>query len=274
MLQELKSQLHYLSENNKKNQQCIKDLFIQFQEIQVNYRNKNSIDKPKQDLFYKVRPEVINQILIFLDFITVQKFRLVSKRTNYIVLHLLPIIFQNQLYQIQNIENSIQEYVQNNPNSPQQEEIVKQAIDKSVNEVKQIKMQDIAILKTLHNPPMIVETIFQYLMILFDFNQESQKSWAQSQKLIQHQQFHQKLTNIDYESISDRQLHLLQPIKDIIGEQVRDVSIEAFKIYQFIQTIVLSNESQKQLIYIQLQKKKKKLITRHQVIEKLIAKYQ
>ncbi|CAD8157794.1 unnamed protein product [Paramecium pentaurelia] len=235
MLLNLQKELELLQTNNQEQNYKL-EYISQFQNNQQLTLGFN--------LLNKVRPEIFNQILEFVDLKSYLSFGLISRKAYQTVIRMMP----NRIAQIQQIlmrrQQKLQQLMEANLENDLLQDLLqrKQNAEQSLNVLKK---SDINEMKKLSHPPIIVEKVMAMVCILFisQFKDEN-LNWTSCLKIIENIQFMQQLQCLDIEKINDKQLKVLQNVHSISEEQVQRVSQACLSFYFFIRAVVEIRESE------------------------------
>ncbi|CAD8125144.1 unnamed protein product [Paramecium sonneborni] len=273
MLKELQKELDQLKKKQQKSQSCINDLFFSVEDIHLRqYRIHHPII-PNQNLIIKVRPEIINLIFAFLDYSSFLQFRLVSQNTNNQILYLLSLKLNKKLQQqqIKKLElNELTEVIQNQPELVEFQDSLLIQYQKSLDDLKQIKRQDVCEVASYCNPPYQVERVLNLLTRLLTQNYvEQQNRWNQSLRLVTNCQFFHQLLNFDILSITDDKLKLVEEITAMEEKRVHQSSLFAYYIFKYIKAVVLLRQQPQYKTLFQLGQMRQEIDKLSRSIDKL-----
>ncbi|CAD8128375.1 unnamed protein product [Paramecium sonneborni] len=208
-------------------------LISQYQHYQLVIRRSKYLNinlesaSQTQNLLHKVRPEVFNQILEFIDLKDFLNFRLVSQRGNSIVIYLIPYRIPLIQQQLSFRKSKIKEYKQNNLLDESIQDLLqrKQRADFGLNSLCK---QDISEIKRMAHPHVIIEKVMTMVCVLLDQKFKGENSnWSACQKILDDIQFLDYLRHLDVDFITDKQLKFLQ-------NNIHSLSIEKFKGYHML----------------------------------------
>ncbi|CAD8203401.1 unnamed protein product [Paramecium pentaurelia] len=268
MLQTLQNELTTLQTNSKQQDQRLENLYMSFQEI---YDLKKKLDNPSStmhNMLNYVRPDIFHQIFIFLDTKQIFRFRLVSKKANYVVKLMLPkqiFIFQQQIADQQNeIQLKIQD-IQGIGEDQSQQQVMKAAIDG----VSRLTKNHIVELKSLARPPELVEKIINLVCMTLDPTFKIQKdNWKECQKYLSRVNFLELIATLDISSINDKQLQQLEQVNSIQEQQAAAMSTVAKFILIFLKAVFEIRQSKLYMTQNAIKQLESKIMKEEQLIKK------
>ncbi|CAD8130812.1 unnamed protein product [Paramecium sonneborni] len=201
MLEKLFKDIQLLNSKNQDQNQILSNLFLNINTINQQLEDLN-IQTQTQNLLHKVRAEVFNQILEFIDFKDFLNFRLVSQRGNSIVIYLIPNRIPQIQQQLSMRLSKIKEYKQNNPQDESIQDLLqrKQRADFGLNSLCK---QDISEIKRMAHPHVIIEKVMTMVCVLLDQKFKGENSnWAACQKILDDIQFLDYLRHLDVDFIT------------------------------------------------------------------------
>ncbi|CAK59974.1 unnamed protein product (macronuclear) [Paramecium tetraurelia] len=238
MLQTLSTELNNMQAKSKQQVQRIENLYIGFQEIYQLSNNLNNPGLTKHDMLSQVRPEVFNQILIFLDIKQILQFRLVSSRAKETVKLILPKYIDTLQSLIAEQQNDIQikfQSIQQADNDQNQQQAMQAALDG----LARINKSHIVELKSFARPHELVEKVINLICQLLDPSFKVQKdNWKECQKFLNQSNFISQIINLDISILSDKQLQQLEQVNSISEQQARAISIVANSILNYLKAVL------------------------------------
>ncbi|CAD8194731.1 unnamed protein product [Paramecium octaurelia] len=270
MLNKLQQELDELNKKQKQTQTRINKLFYSVEDVYIRQHSINHPILPNPNLICKIRPEIINQIFDFLDYSSFLQFRLVSQNTNNQILYLLSLKLHKKEQLLQNNQIEQKEIISSHPELNQELESLCVEFNKSLEDIKKIRRQDICELASFRIPPAILEKVLKYLTILLTENYvEQQYNWHLSMRLITNCNFLNQLLNFDILLVPDDKLKLIQDIITLEEKMVYSSSLFSYYIYKYIRTIVILRQQPQYKLIFQVSQMRLEETKLKQSIEKL-----
>ncbi|CAD8199939.1 unnamed protein product [Paramecium octaurelia] len=207
------------------------------QEIYQLSNNLNNPDQTKHNMLHQVRPEVFNQILIFLDIQQILQFRLVSRRANETIKLMLPKQIHNLQYLIVEQQNEIQVKIQileatKNPNQQQD-------LQAALNQISEIPRSRFVELKHYAQPPEIIEKVITLVCLATDSTFKIQKdNWKECQKRLGQGNFINSILYLDISILKEKQLKYLEQVNSYTEEQTASKSLVVRALLIFLKAVV------------------------------------
>ncbi|CAD8174777.1 unnamed protein product [Paramecium pentaurelia] len=243
MLLNLQKELELLQTNNQEQNYKLQNIFHNFSITNNQFKGLYIQIPNPQNLLNKVRPEIFNQILEFVDLKSYLSFGLVSRRAYQTIIRMMP----NRIAQIQQILMRRKQKLQYLMEQNSEDDLFQDLLQRKQNAEQSLDVltkRDINEMKKMSHPPVIVEKVMAMVCILFisQFKDEN-LNWASCLKIIENIQFIQQLKCLDIENINDKQLKVLQNVHSISEQQVQRVSQACLSFYFFIRAVVEIRES-------------------------------
>ncbi|CAD8203435.1 unnamed protein product [Paramecium octaurelia] len=269
MLQTLSTELNNMQSKSKQQDQRIENLYISFQEIYQIQNNLNNPGSTKHNMLYQVRPEVFNQILIFLDIKQILQFRLVSRRAKETVKQMLPKQIHNLQKLIEEQQNEIQIKIQSAQQAGNNQD-QKQGLQAALDGLSRITKAGIVELKSFARPPELVEKIINLICLVLDPTFKIQKdNWKECQKYLNQQNFILLIINLDISSLSEKQLQQLESVNSISEQQAAAMSIVATSILIFLKAVLELRQSQVYVTQNAIKQLESKIKKEQKLVDKL-----
>ncbi|CAD8112873.1 unnamed protein product [Paramecium sonneborni] len=247
MIQNFQENLSQLTKNNKDQQQRLQTLYLRFDSLFNDYLDVIKSSQVSQNLLHKVRPEVFNQVFVFLDIKSYLSFRLISKRANQTVIQMIPLRISRIHQIILNLNHQLQIYTIQNFEQTNCQNIIKD-YQNALDQLYQLNKEDLLELKRTRNPPKILVTVILMICVLLDQSFKIEQNWEECLKIIGNFNYVNSLHNLDFEKINESQLTYIQKIRQISEAQTQKISIACSTFYQFILAVLQIKESKQYIL--------------------------